>query len=272
MHSEKIAILYICTGKYSVFWQEFYERSQQYLFTEFQKHFFVFTEDPAIVTSDHVSVVFKETKGFPHDSLFRYHYFLEIEQSLLSYDYIYFFNANISFLDFIGEEFLPTKKKSSNLVAVKHAGYFTKHPIFFPYERSPKSLAYLPYKKGIIFGYYWGGVNGGCTAAYIQLCKTLCQWIEADIKNNIMAVFHDESHFNKYINLVGAQIMPSTYGWPENWSSQGDTKILIRDKVILDKTFKKQTTNLLLRVLNILKHLYSGLHWRFKFCFKFTIT
>jgi len=267
MHSKKIAILYICTGKYSIFWREFYSSSQQYLFPADDKHYFVFTDDPTISTSNHITVISKETKGFPNDSLFRYHYFLEIEHLLVLFDYIYFFNANISFLGLIGKEFLPSENQSSGLVAVNHAGYIKKYPIFYPYERSAKSMAYLPYQKKHSYGYFWGGINGGRASAYLKLCKTLCQWIDTDKKNHMLAVFHDESHFNKYINLVGAQVMPSIYGWPENWPSQDGTKILIRNKVILNKTFKKQTTNPLIRVFNILKRLGSGLRWRFKINF-----
>jgi len=259
MRSEKIAILYICTGRYSIFWEKFYQSAQQYLFPNYRKHFFVFTDDSAIVSNDHITSIFKKTRGFPDDSLYRYLYFLEIEHLLAPFDYVYFFNANISFLGVIQEEFLPSSDSSFELVAVKHAGYISKHPIFYPYERSPQSMAHLPYQKDLSFGYYWGGINGGCTKAYLKLCKTLCQWIDSDKANGVLAVFHDESHFNKYINLFGGKIVPSIYGWPENWPTQDEIKILIRDKVILHKSFKKQTTNPILRITNMTKRLVSGL-------------
>ena len=40
----KIAILYICTGKYYIFWENFYNSAQKNLFPYETKHFFVFSD------------------------------------------------------------------------------------------------------------------------------------------------------------------------------------------------------------------------------------
>jgi len=37
----KIAVMYICTGKYECFWDEFYRTSEQYFYPDIDKHYFV---------------------------------------------------------------------------------------------------------------------------------------------------------------------------------------------------------------------------------------
>ena len=43
----KVAALYIATGRYTVFWPEFYESAEKYLLKDCEVHYFVFTDDPA---------------------------------------------------------------------------------------------------------------------------------------------------------------------------------------------------------------------------------
>lgn len=44
----KVAALYIATGKYTVFWPEFYESAEQYLLRDCEVHYFVFTDADAL--------------------------------------------------------------------------------------------------------------------------------------------------------------------------------------------------------------------------------
>ena len=39
----KIGILYICTGNYTVFWEDFYESFSKYFCTNSEIHYFVFS-------------------------------------------------------------------------------------------------------------------------------------------------------------------------------------------------------------------------------------
>ena len=40
----KVAALYIATGRYTVFWPEFYESAEKYLLKDCEVHYFVFTD------------------------------------------------------------------------------------------------------------------------------------------------------------------------------------------------------------------------------------
>ena len=96
---KKIAILYICTGKYNQFFKGFCESAEKYLLTNLYKHYFVFSGDANLAAEDNVTVIYRKCQGFPADSLFRFEYFLEIEDKLKESDFIFFFNSNSLFLD-----------------------------------------------------------------------------------------------------------------------------------------------------------------------------
>ena len=44
MKKPTIAILYICTGEYVLFWENFYASAEKHLLPDYEKHYFVFTD------------------------------------------------------------------------------------------------------------------------------------------------------------------------------------------------------------------------------------
>ena len=51
-----IGMLYICTGKYTVFWPEFYETFNRNFLPGYKKEYFVFTDAPSIAHGDDPAV------------------------------------------------------------------------------------------------------------------------------------------------------------------------------------------------------------------------
>ena len=233
----KIAILYICTGKYNQFFQDFYNSSEEYLLKkESEKHYFVWTDDENLIVAENVTLIHKECAGFPADSLFRFEIFLQAEKSLTKYDYIYFFNANTLFRDYITEDdILPDQ---TGLAMGRWCGRRERqHPMFYPYERNKKSLAYIaPYGKDYI--YFMGGLNGGRTKEYLEMMKTLAQNIRVDYENGIIAKFHDESHINAYLRSHPCKVISSSLNQPEEVASP-NVKIIFREKTRIDPYFNK---------------------------------
>ena len=176
-----IAVLYIGTGDYSVFWNNFYKSSELYFLPNHKKHYFVFTDDDNIETTHNITKIFKKCEGFPFDSLYRFKMFLTIKSELLKYDFIYFFNSNMIFLTLINDEILPKQNILENgLLAVLHPGHFQKHFIWYPYERNTSSLAYIPYNRIKKYFYFMGGVNGGVSSQYLKLIETCAINIDKD--------------------------------------------------------------------------------------------
>ena len=103
-----IAILYICTGCYNQFFKGFYESCEKNFLIQTDKTYFVWTDDDHLADGrSNVRIYHKECAGFPADSLFRFEMFLQAEQEIMKYDYVYFFNANAMCIEPIGNEILP---------------------------------------------------------------------------------------------------------------------------------------------------------------------
>lgn len=259
-----IAILYICTGKYNQFFEGFYKSAEKYFFAEHEKHYFVWTDDAALGDGlNNVTIIHKECGGFPADSLFRFEMYLQAEDTLKNFDYIYFIQANAMFLQPVGEEILPDE---SGLSMGIWGGKMLKKPIcFYPYERNKKSLAYVaPYGKNYV--YYMGGINGGRTKEYLEMTRTLAANIRDDYNRGIIAAVHDQSHINAYLRNHRCKIIPQEYCWPEEWTSDFAPKMIFRDKVKLDPYFNKGRDNSnygnLVKAVNMI---YSALRWYLKF-------
>lgn len=233
----KIAILYICTGKYNQFFKGFYESAMKFFLPEHEKTFFVWTDNDHIADGlNNVTVTHKECQGFPLDSLFRFEMFLDVEKELADYDYIFFIQSNAKFLQSVGEEILPD---DSGLSIGIWGGVMLKRPAYlYPYERNKKSLAYVaPYGKNYI--YYMAGINGGRTKDYMDMVRTLAHNIRDDYNRNIIAKVHDQSHINAYLRNHRCKIISPEYCWPEESPCDIQPKMIFRDKVKVDPYFDK---------------------------------
>lgn len=234
---KRIGILYICTGRYNKFFKDFYSSCERFFLPEYDKHYYVWTDDNSISSySNRVHVFYKECAGFPYDSLFRFEMFMAAEELLAQEDYLYFFNSNAEFKQYVGEELLPNE---SGLIAAYWPGKRQRQwSALYPYERNKSSLAYIPPFHGP-YRYYMAGINGGSTEEYMQMVRTLAKNIRTDYNNGIIAMVHDESHINAYLRNHPCKIIGSEYCWPEEWKTNSIPKIVFRDKVRIDNYFNK---------------------------------
>ena len=224
---KKIGILYICTGKYTVFWDGFYQSAEKFLLPELEKHYFVFT-DGKINTygSPFVKIIEQEQLGWPFDTLYRFNMFLKIENQLQEMDYLFFFNSNLVIVQTVGNEILPSEQ--DELVVTQHPGFFDKERKKFTYENNKKSTAYIAKNEGQV--YIAGGLNGGTALNFLKLAKTLSQNIDTDYKKGIIALWHDESHINRYIIGKNVKILPPSYLYKQDSNIPFEQKILILNK------------------------------------------
>lgn len=232
MINMKIGILYICIGKYKVFWKDFYLSCESFFISEAEKHYFVFTDSEEIEfesNNPRIHKIYQQNLGWPDNTLRRYEIFLKIEEKLKNFDYLFFFNADLHFFDKISAlDFLPDKNQ--RLVACLHPGYFDKKVKNFPYEKNHESLAYVSNNDHKY--YFAGGINGGKSVDFIAAMKTMNENIKKDFNNKIVAIWHDESHWNWYINtfLSTTKLLTPSFLYPETSILPFAKIIMIRDK------------------------------------------
>ena len=47
--------------------------------------------------------------------------------------------------------------------------------------------------------YYAGGFNGGSTERFLEMSEVISKRVDEDLKNGVIALWHDESHMNRYL-------------------------------------------------------------------------
>jgi hypothetical protein len=156
--------------------------------------------------------------------------FSRIGSDIANFDFSVFFNANTLFVKYIGlEEFFGKEKE---LVAAIHPGYYNKSKNVWPYEIRPASCASIMNKVH----YFQGAINGGKSTTFISISKDLSKNIDKDLEKGIVAQWHDESHWNAYLNnnfesmRSKINILAPSYIYPEGWKLPFDVDILLRDK------------------------------------------
>nr|WP_241879702.1 hypothetical protein [Psychrobacter sp. PraFG1]UNK06540.1 hypothetical protein MN210_06655 [Psychrobacter sp. PraFG1] len=71
--------------------------------------------------------------------------------------------------------------------------------------------------------YFTGALNGGKSEAFLDLCHTLYNNTQSDLKQDIIALWHDESHLNKFaLGREDIKILPPyfTRGEREYWKKR----------------------------------------------------
>lgn len=222
----KVAILNISIGEYIVFWKDFYISAEAYFLPGHQKQYFLFTDSKEVQTADNVTVVEQEDMGWPFNTMKRFNMFRKVEQSLEQYDYIFFINGNALFKQKLSEGFI---NKGKNIITISHPGAYGKQVDDFPYERNPKSNAYID--KGNGKHYVQGAFMGGKARPFIEMIDCLDDLTNEDLSNDMIPVWHDESFLNRYIlGRPDVQVMGRQYLYYEEYIYPWKPVILLRDK------------------------------------------
>ena len=113
------------------------------------------------------------------------------QRFLREVDYLVCLDVDMKFSDHVGVEILAP------LFGTLHPGFYAADRQSFTYERRPLSRAYIPRDEGDF--YYAGGFFGGSVPEVYRLTTACHQAMTADQAQGIEAVWHDESHLNRYL-------------------------------------------------------------------------
>lgn len=229
----KVAILYIGTGRYTIFWDEFYNSCEKNLLPNCKKHYFFFTDSTEFKSNDKITIVPQENLGWPLITALRYKILNKVKDELKDYDYAFFFNGNMEVIRPVSEEELLPTEEDGYIVAPLHSGNKRmKSNLEFDYERNPISTSYIPFGEGK--QYFHAGLLGGRTKEFQELLDTCEHMMDEDLKKNFIPKFHDESVFNKYILNRNYKTLSNYYIHPTHGKPfvkfNPKVKIIQRDK------------------------------------------
>ena len=193
---------------------------KKHFLTDCDVTMFVFSDQEMPEKSGLIHIL-QEHEGWPYATLKRYHVFDKNKEILSKMDYLFYCDADMLFVDCVGKEILE------DLVATTHPGFYNGQR--GTYETRRESTAFVGAKEGC--KYYAGGFNGGSSASFLKMSEKIKNNIDVDMKKNIIAVWHDESHINRYFidNKPTISLSPS-YCYPESWNLPFEKKILALDK------------------------------------------
>jgi histo-blood group ABO system transferase len=222
-----IGLLVIATNKYITFLDPLVESINKYFLINHNVTIFCFTNIVDHKSADNVKIVEQEHMPWPLPTLKRYEIFYKNRELFNNMDCLYYLDVDMIINDYIGDEFLPDDKE---LVCVVHPGY--RRDLLQSFERRTSSSAYVNYNHYV---YHCGGVQGGKKDAYLKICEKLSNNILNDMNIGIIAVWHDESHWNSYLinNPNSYKELDCDYCYPQSPPDQPNSWILPNKKIIL---------------------------------------
>lgn len=217
----KIGLLIIATNKYTKFLENLIKTADKYFLNGENVTYFIFTNKEIKLKSDrNINYIKVEHKEWPWMTLGRYEIFTKNFKKLSEMDYLYYCDADMKFENHVGTEIL------SDRVATQHPGYYGKRGT--P-ETRKESLAYIsPSEK---MQYFAGGFNGGTSKEFLKMSKVISENIKKDINKKIIAVWHDESHMNRYfIDNKPTKVLDPSYCYGESMNIPFNKKLVALDK------------------------------------------
>ncbi len=204
VYGDNVALAVVATGRYIEFVTPLIESANQNFLKNHNVTYYVFT-DQDFDAPENTIVVPHKRMGWPYDTMMRYHAYYANRDLFEDQDYVFAIDADMLIVDEVGDEIL------SDHTAVMHPGYVGRRGT---YETNPKSTACVRDYEGEY--YFCGGVYGGSKDRFFHICKTCIDNIATDLNKGFIAVWHDESHWNRYcIDHKPAVILTPSYCYPE---------------------------------------------------------
>jgi histo-blood group ABO system transferase len=218
LHAYKIGLCIMATGRYDAYAERFIESARNYFLKEHEVTYFVFT-DGTITPAPDVVTIHQKRLGWPQDTLMRFSVYGQHQDAMKDMDYIFASDADMLFVAPV-EGIILGKR-----IATRHPGYVGRRGT---YETNRNSAAYVAPHEGAY--YFAGGFYGAEREEFFAMMDYLTKKIESDLQNNYIAIWHDESHLNRYfIDFKPTVILEPTYCCPETTMMPG-RKLLALDK------------------------------------------
>lgn len=218
----RIGLAVVATGKYQRFIPQLWASAKEFFCVGHSVAMLMLT-DGAAIRDHNIHTLDVPHFGWPGATLYRHYSLLKYEETARHYDYLFLVDADMRFVAPVGDEIL------SDLVGTIHPGFWNKPRSQYTYENRTESRACI--SAGAGERYYAGGFQGGNASRYLAACRDIAAKIDQDEANGITAVWHDESHWNRYLleHPPTLELDPG-YCYPEAWDLPFERKLLALDK------------------------------------------
>jgi histo-blood group ABO system transferase len=219
----RIALCIMATGKYLSYAEQLIASARTHFCVGHEVLYFVFTDGTLQDTGGDIVRVEQKRLGWPYDTMMRFHAYYGAKELLQKMDYIFCSDADMLFVHKVGDEIL------SDLVATRHPGFYNKPRSQYTYETRKESHACINGDEGT--WYVCGGFYGGTVKEILSYWERVIQDVDDDLKRGMIAVWHDESHWNRYcVDHRPTKLLSPSYCYPERWKLPFRKRLLALDK------------------------------------------
>ena len=217
----KTSIVFIGTGKYINFLPNYYSAMKTHFLSETELRFHVFTDQVQYANwPDDVNVYQIEHLQWPFITLLRFKFMNHFMEEIAKSENCVFADADLLWQNKTTVEELYGGRKH---FGVQHPGFvFEPHKATF--EKNPESRAHVTTADDL--GTYWQGCLWGAKSEeFSKMVSRLDEQVDSDLKKQIVAIWHDESHLNRYLIDVKGEVntLHPGYATPEQWQHIRDT-------------------------------------------------
>ncbi|XP_069021853.1 N-acetyllactosaminide alpha-1,3-galactosyltransferase-like [Embiotoca jacksoni] len=221
-----VALTVFAVGRYlDAYLKTFLTSAEQHFMLGLPVTYYVFTDSPEKVPNitlaprRSLKVMRVEKHSRWQDiSMMRMKTISEAIQSEIrhGFRYVFCFDVDQEFVGRFGSEAL------GDSVALLHAHFYKLPKNRFTYDRNPKSEAFMEtgdfYYHAAIFGGLWRNVK--------RLADACHRGIAADRLNGVEALWHDESHLNKYFWVhKPSRLLSPEYCWDRSIGDRSDIRV-----------------------------------------------
>ena len=223
-----VSINVIATNKYVNFLPDLVNSINDFLFKDSKILVIVHTNsslDGIDPVNKRIKIIKNEIEHepWPYTTLKRFHYFNKAKDLIERSDYSFYIDADSLFIGEMGEDFLPESGMIGTIHPCLSSGNGTP-------ERNPQSKAFISPSENN--RYFCGGFFGGDSKSFLEMSEKVFLNIEEDLSKNIIAIWHDESHINRFFfDNPPFSILEPPFAVAESLTPRHDSsKILFLDK------------------------------------------
>ena len=198
----KIGIAILCTNSYFPLGIRLVKRFNHFYKGENEVKFFLFTDtnpDEYLPKPIDFEWIELRNKNWVEGTNAKFTSILSLENKDI--DYLYYLDADTNIMEDFGDWFI------GDLVGGQHYGDQTYMLTEKPYERNPKSMAYIPRDTSLPQMYYYGAFFGGTTDRVIAFCKVLTAWQGEDKSWGYEPTWNDESYIQRYFHYEPPKVI-----------------------------------------------------------------